>query len=54
MHFASWTFLDDKRLLLFASNYDGDCEGYNDDYIDKVAFGFNLSFSSGLGYPQSN
>jgi hypothetical protein len=54
IHFASWTFLDDKRRVLFASNYDGSREAYNDDFINKVAFGLNLSFSNGLGYPQTN
>lgn len=54
IHFASWTFLDDKRRVLFASNYDGSREAYNDDFINKLAFGLNLSFSNGLGYPQTN
>ena len=54
IHFASWTFLDDKRRLFFGSNYDGSREAYNDDFINKVAFGLNVSFSNGLGYPQTN
>lgn len=54
IHFASWTFLDDKRRVLFASNYDGSREAYNDDFINKVAFGLNLSFSNGLGYPRTD
>jgi hypothetical protein len=54
IHFASWTFLDDKRRVCFTSNYDGSREAYNDDFINKVAFGLNLSFSNGLGYPQTN
>jgi hypothetical protein len=54
IHFASWTFLDDKRRLLFVSNYDGSREAYNDDFINKVAFGLNLSFSNGLGYPRTD
>ena len=53
IHFASWTFLDDKRRVFFASNYDGSREAYNDDFINKVAFGLNLSFSNGLGYPRT-
>lgn len=53
IHFASWTFLDDKRRVYFASNYDGSREAYNDDFINKVAFGLNLSFSNGLGYPRT-
>ncbi|WP_059151024.1 hypothetical protein [Novosphingobium barchaimii] len=53
IHFASWTFLDEGRRVLFASNYDGSREAYNDDFINKVAFGLNLSFSNGLGYPRT-
>ena len=54
IHAASWTFLDDRRRIFFASNYDGSREAYNDDFINKVAFGLNLSFSNGLGYPRSD
>lgn len=54
IHFASWTFLDDRRRIFFASNYDGSREAYNDDFINKVAFGLNLSFSNGLGYPRTD
>ena len=54
IHFASWTFLNDKRRVYFASNYDGSREAYNDDFINKVAFGLNLSFSNGLGYPRTS
>jgi hypothetical protein len=54
IHFASWTFFDDKRRVFFASNYDGSREAYNDDFINKVAFGLNLSFSNGLGYPRTD
>ena len=53
IHFASWTFFDRKRRVYFASNYDGSREAYNDDFINKVAFGLNLSFSNGLGYPRT-
>jgi hypothetical protein len=54
IQFASWTFFDDRRRLFFASNYDGSREAYNDDFINKVAFGLNLSFSNGLGYPRTD
>lgn len=54
IHCASWTFLDGRRRVYFASNYDGSREAYNDDFINKVAFGLNLSFSSGLGYPRTD
>jgi hypothetical protein len=53
IHFARWTFLDDKRRLLFASNYDGSLESYMDDFINKVAFGLNVVFTNGVGYPRT-
>ncbi len=53
IHFARWTFLDDKQRLLFASNYDGSLESYMDDFINKVAFGLNVVFTNGVGYPRT-
>jgi hypothetical protein len=54
IHFARWVFLDSKRRLFFASNYDGSLDSYMDDFINKVAFGLNLVFSNGIGYPTTN
>jgi hypothetical protein len=54
IHFARWVFLDDKRRLLFASNYDGSLESYMDDFINKVGWGLNLVFSNGVGYPRTD
>jgi hypothetical protein len=51
IHFARWVFLDDKVRVLFASNYDGSHQGYMDDFINKVAWGLNLVFSNGVGWP---
>jgi hypothetical protein len=53
IHFAHWTVLDDWRRIVFSSNYDGSHESYMDDFIDKVAFGLNASFSNGVGYPKT-
>ena len=53
IHFAFWAFLDDKRRLVFASNYDGGHEAYMDDFINKVAWGLNLAFSHGVGWPRT-
>jgi hypothetical protein len=53
IHFARWVFLDDRRRLFFASNYDGSLESYMDDFINKVAWGINLVFSNGIGYPRT-
>ena len=54
IHFARWVFLDNRKRLLFASNYDGSLESYMDDFINKVAFGLNLVFGNGIGYPTTN
>jgi hypothetical protein len=53
IHFARWVFLDNKSRLFFASNYDGSLESYMDDFINKVAFGLNAVFGSGIGYPKT-
>lgn len=52
IHFARWVLLDDDRRLLFASNYDGSLESYMDDFINKVAWGINVVFGNGLGFPR--
>jgi hypothetical protein len=54
IHFARWVLLDGNRRLLFASNYDGSLDSYMDDFINKVAWGLNLVFSNGIGYPRTN
>jgi hypothetical protein len=54
IHSARWVFVDDKKRLLFASNYDGSVESYMDDFINKVAWGINLVFSNGMGYPPTD
>ncbi len=53
IHFARWVFTDNRRRLLFASNYDGSLDSYMDDFINKVAYGLNLVFSNGFGYPRT-
>jgi hypothetical protein len=54
IHFAHWVFLDERRRGFFCSNYDGGHEPYMDDFINKAGFGLNLSFSSYIGYPQTD
>jgi hypothetical protein len=53
IHFARWVFLDDKKRLIFCSNYDGSLESYMDDFINKVGFGLNVVFGNGIGYPMT-
>jgi hypothetical protein len=54
IHFARWVFLDGKSRMLFASSYDGVHEAYMDDFINKVAWGLNLIFSNGIGWPRTD
>ena len=53
IHFARWVFLDGRRRMFFASNYDGSLESYMDDFIDKISWGLNIVFSNGYGYPRA-
>ncbi len=52
IHFARWVLIDDDRRLLFASSYDGSLESYMDDFINKVAWGINVVFGNGVGFPR--
>jgi hypothetical protein len=54
IHCARWVFIDQKRRLFFASNYDGSLENYMDDFVDKIAWALNTAFSSGVDYPRTN
>jgi len=54
IQFARWVFLDNNTRAFFASNYDGSLEAYMGDFINKVAWGLNIVFSNGLGYPRTN
>jgi hypothetical protein len=54
IHFAEWVFIDDKKRLFFTSNYDGSLENYMDDFVDKIAWALNTSFSHGVDYPETN
>lgn len=54
IHFARWVVLDDGSRVLFTSNYDGGHEAYMDDFINKVAWGLNLIFSNGVGWPRTD
>jgi hypothetical protein len=54
IHFARWVFLDNRRRIIFISNYDGSLESYMDDFINKVGFGLNVVFCNGIGYPSTD
>jgi hypothetical protein len=54
IHAARWAWIDNKRRLLFCSSYDGSLETYMDDFVNKVGWGLNLTFSNGIGYPATS
>jgi hypothetical protein len=54
IHFAHWVFIEQYRRGFFCSNYDGSHEAYMDDFINKVGFGLNLSFSGSVAYPTTD
>lgn len=53
IHSARWVVLNEWRRVIFASNYDGSRESYMDDFVDKIAWGLNVSFGSGYGFPNT-
>ncbi len=53
IHFARWVIIDNSARLYFFSNFDGSPESYQDDFIERVAFGLNLVFSNGVGWPRT-
>lgn len=54
IHFARWVAIDQGRRVLFMSNYDFNLEDYMNDFINKVAWGLNIIFSNGMGYPETH
>ncbi|MCH4565116.1 hypothetical protein MKP05_18625 [Halomonas sp. EGI 63088] len=53
IHFARWVIIDEGERVYFFSNFDGSPESYQDDFIERVAFGLNLVFSNGEGWPRT-
>ncbi|HLZ98332.1 MAG TPA: hypothetical protein VKP66_10405 [Steroidobacteraceae bacterium] len=53
IHFARWVSIDDRQRVMFVSNYDGGHQAYMDDFINKAAFGLNVVFSNGVGWPHT-
>lgn len=53
IHYARWVGINDWRRLYFFSNFDGSAESYQNDFIERIAFGLNLVFSNGWGWPRN-
>ncbi len=53
IHFARWVLLDDKKQVLFFSNFDGSWQQYLGDFIDKSGWGLTAIFSNTMNFPRS-
>ena len=53
IHFASWSFLDGGRRLLFLSNFDGSWENYLSEFIDCSGEGLTAIYSNTAMFPRS-
>jgi hypothetical protein len=53
IHYARWVFIDERKRLLFFSNYDGSWESYLGDFIDKASTGLTGVWSNTKGFPRT-
>ena len=53
IHFAHWSLVDDRRHLLFVSNFDGSWESYLGEFIDKAAVGLTAVWSNTVNFPRT-
>ncbi len=51
--FAHWAFTNDRRRLLFVSNFGGSWDSYLDDFTLKANNGLTLAWAHGVGFPKS-
>lgn len=51
INFARWVTIDGGRRAFAFFNYDGSLDSYNNDFVDRIAFGLNLGFGSANGWP---
>lgn len=55
VHAARWLQINERRQVIFISNFDGDSEGYLHGFIDlkNVAKSMNLVYGSASGFPMT-
>lgn len=53
IHFARWVQLDNKKRMLFFSNFDGSWTQYLGDFIDKSGWGLTGIFSNTENFPRA-
>jgi hypothetical protein len=53
IHYARWMILEERRQLLFFSNFDGSWESYLGDFVDQAARGLTSVWSNTVGFPKA-
>ena len=53
IHFARWVLFDDKKHVLFFSNFDGSWQQYLGDFIDQSGWGLSGIFSNTANFPST-
>jgi hypothetical protein len=53
IHFARWVQINDKKRMLFLSNFDGSWTQYLGDFIDKSGWGLTGIFGNTSGFPKA-
>jgi hypothetical protein len=53
IHFARWIQVNDKKRMLFFSNFDGSWTQYLGDFIDKSGWGLNAIFGNTIQFPET-
>ena len=53
IHFARWVQVNDKKRMLFFSNFDGSWTQYLGDFIDKSGWGLTGIFGNTKNFPRA-
>lgn len=53
IHFARWVLFDNKKRVLFFSNFDGSWQQYLGDFIDQSGWGLTGIFSNTKNFPKA-
>ena len=53
IHFARWVLFDNKKHVLFFSNFDGSWQQYLGDFIDQSGWGLSGIFSNTVNFPRT-
>lgn len=54
IHFARWVAIDNKKHILFFSNFDGSWQQYLGDFIDQSGWGLSGIFSNTVNFPKTH